>query len=660
MSAESGTEQLRLRSLFGFGLVLGAFGLLTVRLAWIQLGTHHVWEGVAESQHFSRRMPIPAERGRITDRNGRVLVQSERFPSVAVDPKLVPDGAVFARLVERCLGVPHGKTLETLGRGKRFQWIARQVRDRAAVDRLRQACATARIGGLIVREEPKRTYPYGSLAAHVLGATDRDGNGLEGIERIHQARLAGTPGSIHVMHDALGNPVETSSFRRTEPVHGDDVRLTLDLTIQSFCEEAADSIAKEHRPMGLSVAVLHVRTGEILGLACRPTFDPNDPSGVPVDSRRARFFTDSYEPGSVFKPIMMAAALDAGVVKATETFTCNNGETVIGKRRIHEDKQKSYGTLDCASIIAYSSNTGMAQIGDRLGIDGAKRALRAFGFGAKTSVGWPGETTGDVQANRRWSRSDQLASVSFGHAMTASPAQILQAYGILANGGERIPMRLVLDIPADSRGDARGDAGGDDRASGAGTPPAAGPDAFACSPETAAALAPMLEAVLEGKGTAAYVYKEKDYRIGGKTGTAQNLRTGGHISSFACYGPVEAPELAVLVIAEDPKAGIYGSKIGASRAVPILRQSLRVLGVPIHPEPRPLKRRPVPAKPEAALPRAGGDAAVGATAAGATAVGSTAVGSTAVGSTAVASTSAGTTAETALAARDLPEKGASR
>lgn len=579
-------ERLRLRALFSFGLVLVAFALLLVRLAVIQLGQGEKWDRSARRQHYTRVETVVAERGRILDREGRVLARTESFPSVAVDPGLVSpeERPVLARLLERHVGVSRAEAAAALAKDTRFAWVRRHVPDRTGVDRLRREARAAGIGGLVVLEEPKRVHPQGALAAHVLGFTDRDGVGLEGVEAIRDATLAGKPGRRVTLRDATGARIVTASQPFLPPVPGEDVRLTIDLTVQSFCEKAVEDLYVKHGPSGASVAAIDVTTGELLGVACRPTYDPNEPSRSTPEQRRNRFFTDAYEPGSVFKPVVMAGALDRGLVRAEEPIDCTGGKFRLGGRVVHEDKGKDLGVVTPRQILSLSSNVGMAQIGLRLRQDGMKEVLALFGFGTRTAVRWPGEQAGDVQRERRWRDSDQLVSVSFGHAMTATAAQVLSAYATIADGGRRRELRIFAD-------------GAD------GEPPSS--PVQVVSPETSEALASMCEEVFltgtaKGRG-------RDDYRLAGKTGTAQKLKTGGHVSSFACFGPVESPRIAVLAIVDEPtRGGSYGSVVAAPYAVEVLRGSLHTIGV----EPRrgapPAKAGPAPragrAAPSADLP----------------------------------------------------------
>jgi cell division protein FtsI/penicillin-binding protein 2 len=548
-------ETLRLRAVGGLGLVLATLGVLVVRLAWLQLADAPAMTRAARGQHYSREEVVQAERGRILDRNGQILAATEKVPSVAVDPKMVNDPQRFASLAARDLGISAETVLATIGKGGRFRWLRRQVTDRPAVERLKKSCRDLRIEGLVVVEEPKRVYPLGAFASQVVGFTDRDGKGLEGVEALRDRELAGKNGLRRVLRDATGAPILAAGEPFVAPTDGEDVQLTIDATTQALAEDEANAIWVDYAAKGVTVAAVDVRTGEILALANRPTYDPNDASKSTPDQRRNRFVTDAFEPGSVFKPFVMAAALDAGTVRADERIDTDGGRLKLGGRTIHEDKGKDYGVVTPAIAIARSSNVAIAKIGIELGEERMKSALRLFGFGARTSLRWPGEQAGDLQAAKRWRVSDQLASASFGHAITATPAQILQANATLANRGLRRELRLYMDLPTTEPVRVVGDAAG-------------------------AEIVPMMEAVLGPGGTAEHARKNcAEFRVAGKTGTAQKLQTGGHVSSFMCFGPAEDPQIAVLVLVDEPRKATYGSVVAAPFALRILRQCLLVRSV---------------------------------------------------------------------------------
>jgi cell division protein FtsI (penicillin-binding protein 3) len=551
----------QIRAVVGLSILLGVFVCLVGRLFFIQVIEGDRWEKKADQQQWTRREVVPALRGQILDRTGRSLARTENAPTVALDPAAIPDKAQAAKLLREELGVGQAEFDSILARGSRhFAYVRRQIPDRAAVERLKARVKAAAMPGFIFTEEARRVHPQGSVAAHVLGFTDRDGKGLEGIEKQFDAALAGRPGSRIVLRDARSQQILTAGEPLIPPVDGEDVTLTIDATIQSFCEAAAQTSYENFRPTGTVAAVVDVRTGEILGVACRPVHDLASPGSASADARRARFFTDIHEPGSTFKPLVMAAAIDAGAVSPNDRFDTN--EARIGRRTIHEDEGHRYGVLDPTGIIARSSNVGMAKVGLRLGINRTYAAVRAFGFGSRTALAWPGESNGQVDALKNWSETYTLCSVAFGHNIAVTPAQLLMSYAALANDGIRLEPKLVLGAPSKTA---------PVRVLGA---------------QTAATMRPMLEEVLL-TGTAKALRKA-EYRIGGKTGTAQKLGTGGVVGSFACFGPLENPRLAVVVICDNPtKGNKHGSVVAAPYAVDILRQSLRYLGVPRSGDPLP-------------------------------------------------------------------------
>jgi len=551
--------QFQIRAVVGLSILLGVFACLLGRLFYVQVVQEKRFTKQADAQQWTRVESVPPLRGRILDREGRPLATTENFPTVAVDPVGISDRQAAARIVRETLGVPESEFAQILSHGgRRFAYVRRQFPDRAAVDALRARLKASEVGGFIFQEEPKRIHPQGNVAAHLLGFTDRDGKGIDGIEKMFDEKLAGRPGRRVTLRDARSQVIVTAGEPLVPPVDGDDVTLTLDATIQAFAEDAARQSFEKFHPLGTVAAVVDVRTGDILALACYPTYDLASPGAAPADSRRARFFTDIFEPGSTFKPLVMSAAIEAGAVGPDDKFDCDDGR--VGRRLIHEDEGHHYGVLDPTGIIARSSNVGMAKVGMRLGIKPTYAAVRAYGFGSRTALAWPGESAGQVEPLKDWSETYTLCSVSFGHNIAVTPAQLLMSYAALANDGRRLEPRVVLDAPAKSA------------------------PVVVVSPQTAATMRPMLEEVLL-TGTAKGMRKS-EYRIGGKTGTAQKLATGGVVGSFACFGPLENPRLAALVICDRPtQNGSHGSVVAAPFAVDMLRQSLRYLGVPKSGEP---------------------------------------------------------------------------
>jgi cell division protein FtsI (penicillin-binding protein 3) len=543
----------------GLGLVLVALVGLLVRLANIQLGGHDRWSDRAHVQHWAGQESIPAQRGALLDRRGRLLAHTESFPSVAIDPGVIEDWEGVHEVLERHLGVTREQVARAIDRGSpRFAYLRRHLTDRPSVEGMQAAVRERALRGIVVLEEPRRVYPRGELGAHVLGYTNVDGVGLEGIEKRLDHRLRGYPGKRRTLRDGRGRRIVVAGQPLVEPAPGEDVRLTLDLVIQRFTEDAAQQVWDEFEPSAAIAAVVDVGTGDLLGVACRPTFDPNRPADATAAQRRNRFFTDMWEPGSTFKPIVMGLALSHEAVSLGEQIDCSGGTVTIGRRRVREDDHHDYGVLTPSGVIERSSNVGMVKIGQRLGIERMDAGVREFGFGSRTALHWPGEPDPARQITplRKWTPAYTLASVSFGQEIAVTPAQLLMSYAALANDGMRPDAQLVLDAerPAQTR---------------------------VLTKTAARRLAPMLEGVLlRGTGKTARL---SDYRVAGKTGTAEKMgpgERGQHVGSFACFGPVEAPRLAVVVLCDDPDGKPYGSRVAAPFATRLLQQALQYLDVP--------------------------------------------------------------------------------
>ena len=317
-------ERFQLRALVGLGVLIVALLGLLVRLAGIQVGAHGRWHDRAGSQQVSRAHTVAADRGAITDRHRRPLARTEHRPSVAVDPKVARERNELGRLapiLREELGVDVRSIVEGADESSQFRWVLRGLRDREAVERAVRRADEAAVTSLVVQHEPVRAYPAAHLAAHVVGfayeGPDRVVRGATGAERLADARLRGTSGWRRVERDGNGRPIVRADREGARPVHGDDVRLTIDAVVQAFAEEEAERAWTGFAPRSVSVGVLDVRTGELLAVACRPTFDPNTRDAA-RHAYRNPFFEDVFEPGSTFKPIAMAIALDAGVVGVRE------------------------------------------------------------------------------------------------------------------------------------------------------------------------------------------------------------------------------------------------------------------------------------------------------------------------------------------------------
>ena len=317
-------------------------------------------------------------------------------------------------------------------------WIKRRLSEEEA-ERIIALGLPVGVCGL--REEFRRRYPHRHLAAHVLGWRGIDGAGQAGVERTLDARLSGTDGRRTLVRDARGYVLDILEEVTEPPVHGRPLRLTIDLGLQAFTEDHADRLMDQWRAKSASIIVLDPRTGEVLALSCRPTFDPNAPSDVPPQAWVNQATGQCFEPGSTLKPMIVAWAIQQGHIGRDETFDCGHGAYRMGTRTLHD--VHSHGVLDVSGILVKSSNIGMAQIGERMGNDQLFAALQAFGFGRPTGIELPGESRGIVRPLERWDRYS-TGSIPMGQEVAATPMQILRAHAALANGGRLVTPHLLF------------------------------------------------------------------------------------------------------------------------------------------------------------------------------------------------------------------------
>ena len=563
----------RFRANLVFTFLTCLLGALAVRLFWIQVVEHGHYRDASRSQHIEKDRD-PARRGDVVDALGRPLATSRLLTSVAVDPALVEDRAAAAALLAEAAGVDPAPLARRMADPKcRFAWVRRGIDDPAVVERLKalkigkapRSAKEAVEDPLILDQEMMRCYPMGPVAAQVLGFVGIDGKGLEGVERLREADLHGTDGERHVVRDARQRRIVVPGTDSVLPIEGKEVRLTIDAVIQGFAEDALRETFERFAPRGAVCVVLDARTGEVRALASCPTFDPARPGAAAAEARRARYVTDQFEPGSTFKPLIVAAAIEAGAIRADEIIDCGEGWIRIGKRTIHEHEPRGYGRVPVETLLAVSSNCGMARIGVRLGIPRTQAALAAFGFGRPTGLGLVGEVAGMITPAARWTETYTLVSVSFGQEIAVTPLQLAASYLPVVGDGTLPKPRLFPAAPGPD-----------------GTV-AETPRVRVLSPSTAAAVRKMMEAVVT-EGTAKGIGRT-GYRIAGKTGTAQKMKggqTSEYVSSFIGFAPAEDPRLIALVLLDEPsrKEGTpYGSKVAAPYCADVLRRSLRYLGV---------------------------------------------------------------------------------
>jgi cell division protein FtsI (penicillin-binding protein 3) len=555
------SSELRTRVLILAVLLAVAFGGLTSRLAWLQVVKRAELAQLAERQ-YSRTVILHAQRGAIVDRHGTPLATSTPTESLFVQPRSVGDPARLAARVAPVIGVPQGDLRQALASARPFVWLRRKLPPAVAAE-----VRALREPGLGFLPEPLRLYPNRELAAHVVGFEGLEG-GLEGIERAFDAELAGTPGKAVVGRDALGRDVTSQRvLRPPKPGHG--VMLTIDRTVQYIAEREIDAAYRRTGARAAMVVVLEPRTGDLLALAIRPTFNPNTFLEAPSkDAWRNRAITDPFEPGSTFKVILAAAALQEGVVRPDDRIYGENGAITLAKTTIHD--WKKYGWLTFSEVLQNSSNVGSIKVGLLLGRDRYYRYMSAFGFGALTGVGLPGESRGQLRDPTRWSLLS-LPTMSLGQEVSVTALQMIAAFGAVANGGTLMQPRLVrATFDADGHEARRFQ-----------------PRAVrqVVSPETARTLTRILVKTVEaGTGHNAAI---PGYEVAGKTGTAQKLdpTTGRYsrapgVLSFVGWAPADEPRFVMLVMLDEPKNEQWGSEAAAPIFGAIGREVLRYLEVP--------------------------------------------------------------------------------
>lgn len=534
---------------------------------------------------------IAGERGQIFDRDGAELAVSVDAPSIYARPHEVADPEAAARALAPVLGVERRSLAARLRRPPNFAFLARWV-EPAVAERVRALA----IPGVDVAMEPRRTYPYGELAAPLLGFANIDGEGVRGIEQQEDAWLRGTPRVYRVERDARGGILALEGLERTAAVGG-DVRLTLDAGFQADAEVALAAALEGSGARGGVVLTLDPDTGEILALAERPSFDPNRFREVAYSATRSRAFQDALEPGSTFKPFVVAAALDAGAVRPDEAIDCEDGSYRVPGKTIRD--LHPYAELLPEEILRVSSNIGAVKLAQALGARNHYETLAAFGFGQPTGSGFPFESSGLLRPWRSWRPVDQ-ATVAFGQGVSVTPVQLAAAVAALANGGTLMRPRLVA---------ARRLPGGPWRV----TRPERTRQVI--SPETAAQLVAMLEGVVGPGGTGGRAAL-RGLRVAGKTGTAQILdpATGTYSASryhswFVGIVPADEPRLVILSELDEPRRGLHhGGSSAAPLFAAVASAQLARLGIVSEPvRPWPFERAPFAvavASPAPAVPPA--------------------------------------------------------
>lgn len=497
---------------------------------------------------YARTLEIPATRGRITDRNGVVLASSVPAKAVWAIPEDVEASNEQVAQLARLLGMNAGEVKRRLANEDRsFVYLRRQV-DADVAARI----ADLKIPGVHSSREFKRHYPEGPTSAHIIGFTNVEDRGQEGIELAHEKLLAGRSGSRRVIKDRLGRIVEDDWLR--EPFDGRDLALSIDNRVQYIAHSALKAALEKYNAKAGAAVVIDTRSGELLALANLPTYDPNARGKLSGEAIRNRVLTDTFEPGSTMKPFSIVAALEAGKVRPDTKIQTAPGKLTIGDRTIGD--AHPHGVLSVEEVVSKSSNVGTAKIALELPAQTLWDTYTAAGFGQAPQLGFPGAVAGRLRPAKSW-RPIEQATISYGHGVSVSLMQLARAYTTFARDGDMPSLTLL-------RQDA---------------PPAG---VRVMSHETAMAMRRMLEMAVGPEGTAPGA-RIPGYRVAGKTGTAHKLKNGQYVreyvASFVGFAPVSDPRIVVAVMIDEPTGQHYGGIVAAPVFAQITAATLRTLQV---------------------------------------------------------------------------------
>ena len=534
-------------------LVCGTLGLCSVALLARALDLQVIDQDFYQRQgdaRFLREIPIATSRGMITDRNGEPLAISSPVESIWANPKELLKSPSRLPALARALGMPQDELASRLSQraGKEFVYLKRRINPDEAARIL-----ALDIPGVASQREYRRFYPQGEAVAHVLGFTNIDDRGQEGLELAFDDWLRGTPGAKRVIRDRRGQIVENVDLvRAAQP--GRDLALSIDRRIQYLAHRELRNALNVTGASSGSAVVLDVATGEVLAMVNLPTFNPNAVGTSPRDAHRNRAVTDLLEPGSTMKPLTVAAGLEAGVITATSLFNTSPGWIPNGRYRTTDTH--NYGVLDTTGVIRKSSNVGASLIAKRLGDAQFDAFLRRFGYGHVTGSGFPGEAAGLFPSHQRWSGTSKQ-TISYGYGLNATPLQIATAYAALGNGG-------LLHQPSFVKGQH-------------GTPKQV------LDPAIANQVLHMMQTVTEPGGTATQA-AILGYHVAGKTGTSRKASAGGYsrryIGYFAGLVPVDKPRFSMVVAINDPtKGSYYGGIVSGPVFRNVMEGALRMMDV---------------------------------------------------------------------------------
>ena len=563
------------------GIAASIFTIFSARLIHLHVAKHDEYSRLAAQKHLTRQI-IHAKRGMILDRNGEILATNLPVRTVFADASRMKKPEALAALVASHLGLDEKEVLEKFSTGKKYIVLKREVPEETAVA-LWNDMQKQKLRGIFSEQDAVRIYPNGEVLGHVLGFLNHEGKAVQGVELSMESQLAGKDGYRFIERDRTGREIVLYRGIEEEPEHGKNVRLTIDMGLQSIVEEELDAAYKDLKPETANAVLVDPKTGAILAMACRPCFNPNEPGKAQPEQMKNRAIIDMVEPGSTFKIVVASGALNEGKVDEKTTIFCENGRFAYGGRILKD--HHGYGNMDVHEILVKSSNIGSAKMALMMGGDKFYEYVRRFGFGERLGIELPGEIPGLVHPPARWDKLT-ITRMPMGHSVAVTPLQITMGMSVIANGGHLMAPRIVQSVEKEN-----------------------GEIAMKKEPivmrevvpkKTAHFVAEALIGVTQPGGTAAFA-RVNGFQVAGKTGTAQKVSphggyaAGKYVVSFVGFMPAEDPKFVLLVMVDDAKIASnlnYGGLVAAPIFSRIAERAARHLdltptmpAIPLQPAP---------------------------------------------------------------------------
>ncbi|QCI10867.1 penicillin-binding protein 2 [Pseudomonas putida] len=569
-----------------FRVVIGLLAVMVGAICWriidLQVVDRDFLKGQGDARSL-RHIPIPAHRGLITDRNGEPLAVSTPVTTLWANPKEMQASKDRWPQLAAALGQNPQQLADRLTQqaSKEFIYLVRGLTPEQG-----QHVLDLKVPGVYGLEEFRRFYPAGDVTAHMVGFTDLDDHGREGVELAYDEWLAGVPGKRQVIKDRRGRLIKDIQVTKNAKA-GKTLALSIDLRLQYLAtRELRNAIAEQDAKAG-SLVIMDVKTGEVLAMVNQPTYNPNNRRSMFPAAMRNRAIIDVFEPGSTVKPISMSAALESGRWKPTDKVEVYPGSLQIGRYTIKDVSRSEGPVLDLTGILINSSNVGMSKVAFDIGGEAIYRVMSQLGLGQYTGLGFPGERVGNLPNHREW-RKAETATLSYGYGVSVTALQLVHAYAALANDGKMVPLSILKVDKA--------------------------PESVQAIPkETAETVQGMLQQVIEAP-RGVYRAQVPFYHVAGKSGTARKATVGSkgytenaYRSLFAGFGPMSDPRYAIVVVIDEPsKGGYFGGLVSAPVFSKVMSGTLRLMNVAPDNLPPPSEQAQVNAAPAAAVPAKGG------------------------------------------------------